>query len=491
MFIMFLVILGTVPAYLMLNKPNKYSLAMALYFLSLAGMTFSAILYLSKVTSFDYTIAFDKLIYMRMARYRIPINYLVRIFNLSLALFLLQSAVYFNAAYGRNVLTTVLAMPPIILAYLTDPSCRRKLFLLKNGENNFNIEPLEKIFGIVFAGVTVLYVLMPLAIMLARYRQTKVLFRKRSALITLCCIALIDMYFILAMYTFGFKNLLFYNINDAALPKDEFSMLEFISGTGILFVILFTAAVLLVVFKPYGKTGTKSKKNMLIYSETYNKSLSMELHIYKNVIIGMRDNMNLIQYAMAHNRQEDIGKIAKRGIDVCNTYLKMIEDTLRNVRSSYAASSVTNAMECLRKAGEVTPIPRDIHFEVCSEWERVPIRANTKLITEMFVNMINNSVDAVKKTNKNDGKIVVTVSCEEDMWLFNVWDNGCGIDLSDRKNIFQPFFTTKVKGENSGVGLWFVKCVIDEYGGEILVSSKPGEFTEFQIALKKAGEANG
>jgi signal transduction histidine kinase len=66
-----------------------------------------------------------------------------------------------------------------------------------------------------------------------------------------------------------------------------------------------------------------------------------------------------------------------------------------------------------------------------------------------------------------------------------VSDNGKGIDLRRRKDVFRPGYSTKKRGW--GLGLSLSKRIVEEYhGGKIFVkSSSPGEGTIFKIILKK------
>ena len=66
-----------------------------------------------------------------------------------------------------------------------------------------------------------------------------------------------------------------------------------------------------------------------------------------------------------------------------------------------------------------------------------------------------------------------------------VEDHGCGIAPENLERIFQPFFSTKVSGEGSGLGLSLVDRVIREIGGSIRVRSRPGS-TRFSIFLPTA-----
>ena len=71
-------------------------------------------------------------------------------------------------------------------------------------------------------------------------------------------------------------------------------------------------------------------------------------------------------------------------------------------------------------------------------------------------------------------------------------DNGSGIPDSVLQKIFQPFFTTKPTGEGTGLGLSLSYDIITKgHGGEMTVTSREGEGTEFVIRLPARHQATG
>ncbi len=64
-----------------------------------------------------------------------------------------------------------------------------------------------------------------------------------------------------------------------------------------------------------------------------------------------------------------------------------------------------------------------------------------------------------------------------------VRDDGCGMPDDVLRRIFEPFYTTKPKGEGHGMGLAVINGLLRAYGGHIKVASRPGAGTEFRILL--------
>jgi CheY-like chemotaxis protein len=63
----------------------------------------------------------------------------------------------------------------------------------------------------------------------------------------------------------------------------------------------------------------------------------------------------------------------------------------------------------------------------------------------------------------------------------SVADRGGGIAPELIERIFDPFFTTKAPGKGSGMGLSTVHGIVHEYGGHVIVDSRPGEGTVFRV----------
>jgi signal transduction histidine kinase len=122
-----------------------------------------------------------------------------------------------------------------------------------------------------------------------------------------------------------------------------------------------------------------------------------------------------------------------------------------------------------------------IHQDVAQDQE---IFGNKNKLIQVLVNLLQNSMDALKKKTFTDGeKPAVWIEGRVAQGKSNliVRDNGEGIDPKDMDKIFDPFFTTKDVGQGMGLGLSICFRIVQEWGGQIRVRSERGKFSEFTL----------
>ncbi len=113
------------------------------------------------------------------------------------------------------------------------------------------------------------------------------------------------------------------------------------------------------------------------------------------------------------------------------------------------------------------------------------VYANKNKLIHVFTNLLQNSLDALKKKNAAGEKPVVRITArrENDTVILSVYDNGPGIAAENLDKIFDPFFTTKDVGEGMGIGLSICYRIVREAQGKISVRTEPGKFCEFLVEL--------
>ena len=108
--------------------------------------------------------------------------------------------------------------------------------------------------------------------------------------------------------------------------------------------------------------------------------------------------------------------------------------------------------------------------------------ADPHQIEQVFLNIINNAVDAVLETGRA-GKLKIRVYCENGDVCAQFADDGPGI--KDPKRIFDPFYTTKNVGKGTGLGLSICYGIVKEHGGDITAhnASEGGAVIEVRLPM--------
>ena len=119
-------------------------------------------------------------------------------------------------------------------------------------------------------------------------------------------------------------------------------------------------------------------------------------------------------------------------------------------------------------------------IKVQRAYEPVPLLLNAvgTELNQVWTNIIENAIDAMP----GGGELRVRTFREDDYVVVEIGDSGPGIPPEVKPYIFDPFFTTKGVGEGTGLGLNTIRTIVKKHGGNIQVSSKPGD-TRFQVWL--------
>ncbi len=106
-------------------------------------------------------------------------------------------------------------------------------------------------------------------------------------------------------------------------------------------------------------------------------------------------------------------------------------------------------------------------------------------LEQVFLNIIINSIQAIKLKKAGSGSIVIKTYMENEYVCCSVKDNGIGISEENLERIFNPFFTTHEVGQGTGLGLSISHdIIVNKHGGVIDIKSQLGNGTEFIIKLR-------
>ncbi len=109
------------------------------------------------------------------------------------------------------------------------------------------------------------------------------------------------------------------------------------------------------------------------------------------------------------------------------------------------------------------------------------IIASPQQLGQVFVNLINNAIEAMS-VSENKNEIFIETDFEKEYVIIKIRDTGIGIHEEELKNIFDPFYTKK-KVMGMGVGLTICHGIVEENKGTIEARNASGGGAEFVITL--------
>ncbi|MDC7218404.1 MAG: cache domain-containing protein [Spirochaetales bacterium] len=206
---------------------------------------------------------------------------------------------------------------------------------------------------------------------------------------------------------------------------------------------------------------------ILGYSEILMSKLSDDAKVTRQVgqihKAGVKAK-ELVQQLLAFSRKQDLEYKTMNLNDVVSDFQKLLRRTIRE----------------------------DIDLVINLSEKPSLILADRGQIEQVIMNLAVNGQDAMD----NRGTLTIDISLVDreerkgtDV-LLAVRDGGCGMDDETQKHIFEPFFSTK--GDlGIGLGLATVHGIVNQHHGEIVVKSRVGEGTAFEVYLPLVGDGIG
>jgi len=204
--------------------------------------------------------------------------------------------------------------------------------------------------------------------------------------------------------------------------------------------------------------------NPLAAISMYNQMLRAELGRDS----GLRANVEVIQ----------------RNVESCKRAIRELLDYATASTPEITGLDVRDTLEDV--ATFLRPLRERSGVELELDLGREPllVSGDEVQIRQIFVNLIVNAIQAIE----GGGHVVVQARAGGDHVLVEVSDSGCGIDPQARELVFRPFYTTKARGEGTGLGLPTSRRIAEMHGGSLeLVASGPGG-TRFRVRLRRRVE---
>ncbi len=113
-----------------------------------------------------------------------------------------------------------------------------------------------------------------------------------------------------------------------------------------------------------------------------------------------------------------------------------------------------------------------------------PVLAAAVHVEHVLVNLVQNSLEAIRAAGTGGGSITLSTRQVEQMAQVSVRDNGPGLSAEAAQRMFEPFYTTKTEG--LGMGLAIGRRIVEAHGGKLWADTAAGPGATFHFTLPLA-----
>ena len=222
-------------------------------------------------------------------------------------------------------------------------------------------------------------------------------------------------------------------------------------------------------------------------------------HDFNNLLMVIRGYTDLLLSRLGREAEgsgelAEIGRAAERAMQLTGQLLAYSRKQVLEPRVLDLNRVVTETQAMLGRL-----IGEHIEFSTALAEDLGSISADAGQIEQIIMNLVVNARDAMPE----GGTLLLETgnatfadgstngrpdTIPGDYVLFAVTDSGQGMDAATVGRVFEPFYTTKARGEGTGLGLATVYGIVTQSGGHIEVESEPGLGTSFRLYFPQVAE---
>jgi signal transduction histidine kinase len=211
-------------------------------------------------------------------------------------------------------------------------------------------------------------------------------------------------------------------------------------------------------------------------------------HGIKNVLMGLEGGVYVVRTGMQKADSDRILRgwaIVEENIERISKFVKEFLDFAkgRSAKVGVVDPNVIAAqvIELFRENARMAGIEFKWHLAP----EVQPARMDEDGIHTCLVNLVSNALDACEMSERSGGHVLVSTAEREGALVFEVADDGTGMDAELGRKVFSTFFSTKGTERGTGLGLLTTKKIVQQHGGTVSFESTEGVGSVFRLEFPR------
>jgi signal transduction histidine kinase len=209
-------------------------------------------------------------------------------------------------------------------------------------------------------------------------------------------------------------------------------------------------------------------------------------HGIKGLLTGLDGAMYLMETGFAETKPERVRAGWEDVKTIVNRIRKLVHDILFFAKERELKRDRVDVLNFVEDvASTVEPKIRADAIEFVRDFGTLPeeIEIDAGVVRLALINILENALDACTEDDAHKHhQIVFSVEGDDKQITFEIKDNGIGMDRETRESLFSLFFSSK-GNKGTGLGLFIANRIIDQHGGKIAVTSRPGQGSSFMITI--------
>jgi signal transduction histidine kinase len=225
--------------------------------------------------------------------------------------------------------------------------------------------------------------------------------------------------------------------------------------------------------------------------EGYQQAMHFVTHEMRTPLSAIQGSSELIsKYALTEEKRKQVADLinseSKRLARMVEVFLHVERLTAGQMELKHEAIPVGELVDvCVARLRPVAERKR-IAITVRAIPSELQLSGDRELMEYACYNLLSNAV----KYSPQKTEVTVSAASNQGQVRIAIQDQGIGMDAKEVKQIFHKFYRTKKAEESgeagTGIGLSIVQQIVEQHGGQIEVTSKPGEGSCFTLVLPAA-----
>lgn len=433
----------------------------------------------------------------------IPISMNIRLMNIGIALYLMAMPIFnmefcksvfcgIKPKFSNKIVNVFLFIVPMLSLILYDYRTSTMIYIgFHNSDNQMLYYFCMNAVNILNKLLVLFVLLRPIQVLFIYIKTMTISYLKRRVFLFASGLLLFDVIFYLFFYLSPFSVSLKKVFRSGFWIFENFQVktysMYFVAPLVAILIISVCMCILLsfrLGIRATPLLGKKISTNLMLFNQIAGEIL----HSQKNSLFAIKILTDKIDKKVGDNEgTEEIHKL-QNYIDLSLSDTAMMLNNLREIKYHYLKESIDSIVE---EAISEIALPENIKLSYIKDsdvgkhfWGMY----DKYHLSKAFVNVLNNSIEAIERADKPDRQIVVKISHFFSWIVVAINDNGIGMKRREKNKIFTPY-SSKNGSFNWGLGLSYTYRVVTAHMGQIKILSKHGKYTTVMIMLplKKGG----